>query len=467
MTVLFTETFSYSAGTTLPTIDPNWANDGFSAAASTLAVDSGGRLYALNGLTAGALYSLIAPSADYAAEVVVSVARGGGRIYLLFRDVSSGTKNQYRLVYNQGAIRWSRIVNGVATALGADHAVADTANAAYTIRGEVEGNQLRAYVNGVLVSTVTDSTFTVAGKFGLTIYGSAARVDSLTFETLGTVSIPIAFAGSVSNQTVFVGAPFSLNLSANFSGTEPPFAYSLQAGALPAGLSLNSSTGVISGTASIAGVSNGIVIRAVDANADMADSNPFSISVEEAAPADVTPPTLTGTVSFLSITQTSYVASWPAGSDNIAVTGYEYQISSTAGTWTNGGNVLSANITGRTAGATETFYVRAYDAAGNRSTPAISGQVTLQNATAGGTITLGSALHPIRYTSASVLNESGIRATVLDSITMAEVLNTSGVVCSNGIITINDAALIPGRTYHLAIKTANGWLGLSEEVTAT
>ncbi len=109
-------------------------------------------------------------------------------------------------------------------------------------------------------------------------------------------------------------------------------------------------------------------------------SRGFSITINAAG--DAEPPTLTGSVTFASITQTSYTAQWPAGSDNVAVTGYEYQIGSTAGAWTDAGNNLSAAITGRTAGTTETVYVRTYDAAGLRSTPAISGEVTLLAATA-------------------------------------------------------------------------------------
>ena len=43
----------------------------------------------------------------------------------------------------------------------------------------------------------------------------------------------------------------------------------------------------------------------------------------------------------------------------------------------------------------------------------------------------------------------------------------SSVVCNAGIITITDAALVIGNTYHLAVKTANGWLGVSDGVTAS
>ena len=95
------------------------------------------------------------------------------------------------------------------------------------------------------------------------------------------------------------------------------------------------------------------MIRVTDAESNTADSNSFSITINAAG--DAENPTLTGAVTFASITQTSYTAQWPAGLDNVAVTGYEYQIGSTAGAWTDAGNNLSAAITGRTAGTTETI----------------------------------------------------------------------------------------------------------------
>ena len=185
-----------------------------------------------------------------------------------------------------------------------------------------------------------------------------------------------------------------------------------------------------------------------------------------AASGDGTAPTLNGSVTFASITQTSYTAQWPAGSDNVAVTGYEYQIGSTAGAWTNAGNNLSAAITGRTAGTTETVYVRAYDAAGNRSTPAISGSVTLESPAAAGI----NVTEPLKNNTGTVLaSQSGVRVAVLKATDLVSVHESTGLTTNgSGILaTISDAAIITGQQYHVAIKLADGGVGITGPITAS
>lgn len=184
----------------------------------------------------------------------------------------------------------------------------------------------------------------------------------------------------------------------------------------------------------------------------------------DAAP-DTTVPTLTGAVTFASVTQTSYTAQWPAGSDNVAVTGYEYQIGGTAGAWTDAGNNLTAAITGRTAGTTETVYVRAYDAAGNRSTPAISGEVTLLSAVAGINVT-----EPLKNNTGTVLaSQSGVRVAVLQAADLVSVYETTGLTTNgSGILaTISNAAITAGQQYHVAIKLADGSVGVTGPITAS
>lgn len=89
------------------------------------------------------------------------------------------------------------------------------------------------------------------------------------------------------------------------------------------------------------------------------------------APADAVPPTLAGAITVGAKTSSTIALSWPAGSDDTAVTSYE--VSSDAGTsWTDVGNVTSHTVTGLIALTSYGLRVRAKDAAGNVSAPALS-----------------------------------------------------------------------------------------------
>ncbi len=150
----------------------------------------------------------------------------------------------------------------------------------------------------------------------------------------------------------------------------------------------------------------------------------------------------------------------------MGVTGYEYQIGSTAGAWTDAGNNLSAAITGRTAGATETVYVRAYDAAGLRSTPAISGEVTLESIPAAGI----NVTEPLKNNTGTVLaSQSGVRVAVLQAADLVSVYETTGLTTNaSGILdTISNAAITAGQQYHVAIKLADGSVGITGPITAS
>ena len=110
---------------------------------------------------------------------------------------------------------------------------------------------------------------------------------TIAVKPTGGGSTPIAFAGTIPTLNGTEGSAFSEDVSSYFSGSETPFAYTVQSGTLPTGLSLSSSTGVISGTPTTAGTSSGIVIRGTDATPYTADSNSFSIVIA-AAPAGPT-----------------------------------------------------------------------------------------------------------------------------------------------------------------------------------
>lgn len=112
-------------------------------------------------------------------------------------------------------------------------------------------------------------------------------VDSEAFSvTISATATPVQFSGQVPAQPATVGVPFSLALANHFSGSQAPFAYSVASGTLPPGLTLNASTGVISGTPTTSNTWS-VVIRATDAGANAADSGLIAFTVA-AAPVAVT-----------------------------------------------------------------------------------------------------------------------------------------------------------------------------------
>lgn len=95
--------------------------------------------------------------------------------------------------------------------------------------------------------------------------------------TSGPGSLPIPVA-SVLHDGV-IGTAYSETISAQ--GGVSPYTFAVASGSLPAGLSLNTSTGVISGTPTTAGTSS-FTIKATDTNGSTGTTN-FSITVAPAS----------------------------------------------------------------------------------------------------------------------------------------------------------------------------------------
>src|SRR5207249_4718900 len=118
-----------------------------------------------------------------------------------------------------------------------------------------------------------------------------------------------------------VGTSYSQTLAA--TGGTPPYAWSVISGSLPAGLTLNVTSGAISGTPTTAGTSN-FTVQVRDSERGEA-SKAFTLTINSTAPP-------------LSITTTSPLAGGTAG------TAYSQTLAATGGAPPYGWSVISGSL---------------------------------------------------------------------------------------------------------------------------
>lgn len=185
----------------------------------------------------------------------------------------------------------------------------------------------------------------------------------------------------------------------------------------------------------------------------------FTATYEETA-GDIDPPTLAGGITVSALTTTSYTLTWPAGSDNVVVIGYEVSLDG-GSTYTPVGNVLTANITGRTPSSTDAVRVRAFDAAGLRSTPALSASVTLLSPPA---FNLNSSIYAFVNNSTGLLANKPVTFWAHDETTGALLGSAITGLSTNalGIVTtpVSNASLVAGVPTRLDYKFNTGEYGV-------
>jgi len=179
-------------------------------------------------------------------------------------------QNYYRFSMDQERAyrRLTKTVGGVTTVLAQD-AVAFQTNRWYEGRIRVVGSQIQVYLDGILVFDVIDSAIP-SGRIALYAWGNdGSRFDQVRINPIGlTVAGTFLPAGQI-NQA------YSYTLAA--SGGAQPYTWSLAAGTLPPGLTLNAA-GLISGTPTVAG-EFGFTVTVQDADLQT-DTKLMSLTVQ-------------------------------------------------------------------------------------------------------------------------------------------------------------------------------------------
>jgi sugar lactone lactonase YvrE len=201
-------------------------------------------------------------------------------------------------------------VNAAPTAFTAQTPPSGALSTAYSYTFAANGFPAPTYsvVGGTLppgltlsASGVLSGTPSAAGTFsGIVIQAQNA------FGNVNTVSVSIPISASLIAPTAYSAqAPPSGNLATPYSYTiiangSPSPTYSVIAGTLPTGLTLNAATGLISGTPTAAGTFGPITIQASN-GAGMLNTTPFSMTINQAPPT-ITNFTPTGAPSGATIT---------------------------------------------------------------------------------------------------------------------------------------------------------------------
>ncbi|WP_460980806.1 SdrD B-like domain-containing protein [Spirosoma fluminis] len=181
-----------------------------------------------------------------------------------------------------------------------DPAVCDPATNIYTNSGVVSltntpGGILTLTDNGVLIASFTITAGQTSVPFSATGQSGTAPTSRTIVATINTLTVSTVYAVpasctvcspiAVTPATLAlgnVGKAYSQTLTA--SGGSGPYAYAVLGGALPAGLSLNNVTGVLSGTPTTAAVSAFTVV--VTDSRSCSGVTPVSLTVNTSCPTD-------------------------------------------------------------------------------------------------------------------------------------------------------------------------------------
>ncbi len=231
--------------------------------------------------------------------------------------------------------------------------------------------------NTALPAPVSSATAIVNAAGRIDVIGgfNASKQPQSTVTVSQIVNSPVAapaFTSTPAASSLTIGTGTTFTYTATTSGN-PLTSYSVTTG--PSGMTIDPVNGSLSWTAPTNFVGS-VPVTLTAKNALGSTTQSFSITVN-----DTTPPTVPTSFVQTGIGATSVTVSWAASTDNVGVAGYSVYWIYTVGhsgrgggytTYTvleatTDGSTTSATIGGLTQGKSYSLYVRANDAAGNRS----------------------------------------------------------------------------------------------------
>ena len=309
---------------------------------------------------------------------------------------------------------------------------------------------LVTFVNSSQLLATTPQDFTVAqGPLDVKVVQLSGTVTKLDCIDCGSSPGWVTTAGQIGG-TIYRNGAVSVTVSATDPDSGATITYSVLSGALPSGLSLNSSTGVISGTAPNVGsdTTYNFTLRATD-NAGNTSDRAFSMVILQGAPGAPTIGTATRTAS--QSVQVTFTAPANVGGSSIT----SYTVTSSTGGFTGTGATSPVTVTGLTNGTAYTFTVTATNSYGtgtasgasNSATPyTVPGAPTIGTATSTGTTTA-----TISFTAPA----SNGGSTITSYTAVSSPGSITGTLSQAGSGTITVSGLTAGTSYTFTVYATN------------
>jgi len=146
----------------------------------------------------------------------------------------------------------------------------------YTYQWKRDGANISGATNANYLLTVTDVSTTITVTVTATNGVGSASATASGVGPITAASSSLAITGTPPTSAT-IGSSYTF--TPVLSGGTAPYTVALANGSLPSGLSLNTSTGVISGTPTVAGTSSSLVLRVTDALSATSDLAAFTLIV--------------------------------------------------------------------------------------------------------------------------------------------------------------------------------------------